>query len=132
MFGATWEWAGSYRTSEKSISPFHWSEVPRLVEDLLANTRVQYEHANASPDALDSLAARFHHKLVHIHPWPNGNGRHARLTTDLLLRRWGRPPFSWGSATKYADDATPRKAYLTALRQADAGSYEELIRFVRT
>ena len=132
MFAKTWRWAGKYGTSEKSISRFAWSEVPRLVNDLLANTRVQHAHAKHSPEALDELAARFHHQLVLIHPWPNGNGRHARLATDLLLRRWGRPPFSWGSATPHADGAALRTSYLSALRAADAGSVDALVRFVRT
>lgn len=132
MFEKTWTWAGKYRTSERSISPHRRSDVPRLVNDLVANTREQYEHAKASSKALDELAARFHHQLVLIHPWSNGNGRHARLATDLLLRRWGRPHFSWGSATDHGDDSALRKSYLTSLRAADAGNFDALFRFVRS
>lgn len=84
------------------------------------------------PAAMDKLAARFHHHLVQIHPWPNGNGRHARLATDLLLHRWGRPHFSWGGATHASDDSALRDNYLTALRAADAGSFDELFRFARS
>ena len=132
MFEETWTWAGSYRTRDQNISPFRWSEVPRRMNDLLASTRARYEHAKASPDALDKLAARFHHHLVQIHPWPNGNGRHARLATDLLLHRWGRPHFSWGGATHASDDSALRDNYLSALRAADAGSFDELFRFARS
>lgn len=132
MFGKTWRWAGKYRTSNKSIGPFPWQEVPRLVKDLLENTKVQHEAAKHSPEELDAVAARFHHQLVLIHPWPNGNGRHAREATDLLLRRWGRPPFSWGAASKRADSQELRQEYLRALRAADAGKMEPLVRFVRT
>lgn len=132
MFDKTWEWAGTYRTSDKGISPFHWSEVPRRVHDLLTNTRVQCGHAAGSPEALDELAARFHHELVRIHPWSNGNGRHARLAADVLLHQWGRPHFSWGSATNYPDRSALRTSYLAALRDADAGSYDKLLRFVRS
>lgn len=131
MFGKTWRWAGTYRTSEKSISPFTWSEVPRLVSDLLENTRAQHAHAMRSDRALDELAARFHHQLVLIHPWPNGNGRHARLATDLLLRRWGRPPFSWGSATSSGPHDVVRTRYLQALAAADNGRFDALYGFVR-
>lgn len=132
MFEKTWKWAGKYRTSNKSIGPCPWQEVPRLIRDLLANTKVQYEAAKHSPDELDAVAARFHHQLVLIHPWPNGNGRHAREATDMLLRKWGRPPFSWGAASKRADNQELRQEYLRALRAADGGNVEPLMRFVRT
>lgn len=132
MFEKTWRWAGKYRTSSKSIGPHPWQEVPRLVRDLLENTKVQYEGAKHSPAELDAVAARFHHQLVLIHPWPNGNGRHAREATDLLLRKWWRPPFSWGAASKRAENQQLRQEYLRALRDADGGNVEPLIRFVRT
>lgn len=132
MFAQTWTWAGIYRTSEKSISRYSWAEVPRLVRDLLANTQEQFEVIKDSAEALDQLAARFHRQLVLIHPWPNGNGRHARLATDLLLQRWGRPLFTWGSRSNHADGAALRRSYLTSLRDADAGRFEPLERFVRS
>jgi Fic-DOC domain mobile mystery protein B len=132
MFDKTWTWAGHYRTSDKSISPFAWSEVPRLVNDLVENTKAQYDYSDRSPAALDAIAARFHHQLVWIHPWPNGNGRHARLATDLLLRRWGRPPFSWGSASPHPNTAALRQEYLHVLRAADGGHFEALSHFVRS
>ena len=83
-------------TEWAEIRTCHWPEVPRLVRDLIANTQVEYVQSAKAPAALDELAVRFHHELVRIHPWPNGNGRHGRLATDVLLRSWGRPPFSWG------------------------------------
>lgn len=132
MFDKTWAWAGKYRTSNKSIGPYTWQEVPRLMRDLLANTRAQYDEAKHSPDKVDAVAARFHHQLVLIHPWPNGNGRHAREATDLLLRRWGRPAFSWGMASKREENQEVRREYLGALRAADSGSLEALMRFVRS
>ena len=132
MFEKTWRWAGKYRTSDKSIGTYSWQEVPRLVRDLLENTKTQHEAAKHSADELDAVATRFHHQLVLIHPWPNGNGRHAREATDLLLRRWGRPPFSWGASSKRADNQELRQEYLRALRAADAGNVEPLVRFVRT
>lgn len=131
MFDKTWNWAGKYRTSNKSIGPYSWEEVPRLIRDLLENTRTQYEAARHSPDELDVVAVRFHHQLVCIHPWPNGNGRHAREATDLLLRKWGRPAFSWGAGAARTHNKELRHEYLLALRAADAGSIEPLLRFVR-
>lgn len=130
MFGETWRWAGTYRTSDKNISPYRWTQVPELMENVVANTRTRYVSSDKSPAALDDIAMRFHHELVHIHAWPNGNGRHARLATDLLLRSWGRPLFTWGSSAS-GSDADLRARYMTALRHADGGDYTLLMRFVR-
>ena len=132
MFDETWAWAGTFRRSDKSISPFHWTEVPRLLHDLVADTRERHAQCDGSAIVLDTLAARFHHELVRIHPWPNGNGRHARLATDLLLRNWRRPPFTWGALDSAVDRVETRARYLTALRAADAGSLDSLLQFVRT
>lgn len=131
MFDETWEWAGAFRRSDKNISPSHWTEVPRLVRDLIANTEIQYERSEKTPAALDELAIRFHYELVRVHPWPNGNGRHGRLATDLLLRMWGRPPFSWGSRVHLTKQGESRALYLAALKAADSGTFEELTRFAR-
>jgi len=81
----------------------------------------------------DELAIRFHHQLVLIHPFPNGNGRHSRLITDLLLQKMGREPFSWGSGGYAAlvSQSELRAEYLTALRAADAGDIAPLLAFAR-
>lgn len=131
MFGQTWTWAGEFRTSEKTISPYGWPEVPRLVRDLLANAATQHDAIIEGRDALDELAARFHHELVRIHPWPNGNGRHSRLATELLLQRWRRPPFTWGAASGGVDQLANRDRYIAALRRADDGDFKQLYEFVR-
>lgn len=130
MLGETWRWAGAYRTSDKSISPYRWTQVPELMENLVANTRARYESSDKASEAIDDLAMRFHHELVHIHPWPNGNGRHARLATDLLLQSWHRPPFTWGAGASLSD-ADLRAQYVTALQLADTSDYSLLRRFVR-
>lgn len=130
MFGHTWSWAGIYRRTDTNISPHRWTQVPELMENLVANTQVRHERSDRSPEALDELALRFHHELVHIHPWPNGNGRHARLATDLLLRSWNRPPFTWSEGAKLSGTDL-RARYITALQRADAGDYSLLRQFVR-
>jgi len=132
MFGETWAWAGEFRRAEKNLSPYHWTEVPRLLADLVANMRVQHERSERTPEALDELAIRFHHELVRIHPWPNGNGRHSRLATDLLLRGWGRPPFTWGNAGHQEHRGETRVRYIAALKRADAGDFDDLLRFARS
>jgi Fic-DOC domain mobile mystery protein B len=132
MFGATWRWAGTFRRSDKSISPRHWSQVPALMHDLVNDTRAQRETSERTGGATDESAMRFHHRLVHIHPWPNGNGRHARLATDLLLREWSRPAFTWGNATGAGSADSVRRRYLGALEAADGGAFEALRAFVRS
>ncbi|MCR4338285.1 MAG: Fic family protein, partial [Gemmatimonadaceae bacterium] len=130
MFGETWRWAGTYRISDKNFSPYRWTQVPELMESLGANTRTRCESSGKSPEALDDIALRFHHELVHIHPWPNGNGRHARLATDLLLQSWGRPRFTWGEGAGLSDTEL-RARHITALQHTDAGDYSLLRQFVR-
>jgi Fic-DOC domain mobile mystery protein B len=130
MFGETWVWAGQFRTTDKGIGPYLPSDIGRALTDLCENTAAQYSASTGSAEDLDDIAVRFHHELVRIHPWPNGNGRHARLATDLLLERWGRPAFSWGSV-QHEDPLARRAAYLAALRAADGWVLAPLHAFVR-
>ena len=95
MFGQTWRWAGTFRKSDKNIG-VDWLRIGVELKNLLDDVRYQVEHSSLSPD---EIAVRFHHRLVAIHPFPNGNGRHARLMADLLADRLGRPRFTWGSAS---------------------------------
>lgn len=125
MFDATWRWAGRYRTSEKSIG-VTWESVPTQLRDLLGNTRAQVEAASLPRD---EIAARLHHRLVLIHPFANGNGRHARAFTDEFLRSVGVSPFTWGAGSAAGD---VRAAYLAALRAADRGEFGPLVKFVRS
>lgn len=127
LFGATWRWAGTFRTSGKNIG-VDPAQIAVKLRELLEDARYWIEHGTYP---LDGIAARFHHRLVVIHPFPNGNGRHARLMTDVLLRRNGATVFSWGGANlETAGDARDR--YLAALRAADAGNYRPLQEFVRS
>lgn len=129
MFGDTWAWAGTYRKSDKNIG-CDWRNVSTKVRTLMENTQFQIEH-QAMP--LDELAARFHHNLVSIHPFPNGNGRCCRLITDLLLRKMGLKPFSWGSGgyASLVSQNLLRAEYLEALRTADKGDITPLLVFAR-
>jgi Fic-DOC domain mobile mystery protein B len=128
MFGNTWKWAGSFRITDKNIGVDPSSQVTIKLRDLLGDAR--YWLANKTYP-MDEIGARFHHRLVAIHPFPNGNGRHARLMTDTLLRHNGADAFTWGGANlKAAGDARDR--YLAALRAADGGDYAPLLAFVRS
>jgi Fic-DOC domain mobile mystery protein B len=90
MLGRVWRWAGQYRRSAKNIGIDAY-RIPQELRQLIDDCRYWVEHNTFDPD---EIAARFHHRLVSIHPFPNGNGRHARLATDLLLVALGRPRFS--------------------------------------
>lgn len=127
MFGRTWRWAGKFPTTEKNIGVDPLQIAPEL-KKLVDDVAYQIDHKAYS---LDEIAARFHHRLTWIHPFPNGNGRHARLMTDLLLTRNGAPPFSWGEDDLVADTEI-RRRYIAALRSADARDYTSLFAFVRS
>lgn len=127
MFGGTWSWAGSFRKSNKNIG-VEWQQIGVKLHDLLNDTRYQIDHATYPPD---EIAARFHHRLVAIHPFPNGNGRHARTMADLLVQKLGQPRFTWGN--KRLTGATETRArYIEALRAGDSGDIKLLMVFVRS
>lgn len=127
MLGETWSWAGGFRTSDKNIG-VEWQQVGVKLRDLLNDASYQIEHA-AYPH--DEIATRFHHRLVLIHPFPNGNGRHARLMADLLIQELGQPRFSWGSKN-LSDESETRARYIEALQAADSGDIRLLMDFVRS
>jgi Fic-DOC domain mobile mystery protein B len=127
MFCNVWRWAGIFRRSEKNIG-VAWHQVPIELKKLCDDVRYWMENKTFLED---EIAARFHHRLVSIHLFANGNGRHARLVTDLLLvTLLDRPVFTWGSADllKAGQD---RQNYMNALRAADKGDYKLLLEFVR-
>lgn len=127
MFDQTWRWAGRYRSTEKNIGiPHH--QIREALPALLGDVRYWVEHQTFEPD---ELAVRFHHRLVLIHPFANGNGRHARLMADVFLRRQHRPVFTWGGADMVrAGDF--RRRYIDALRAADRNDIQPLVVFARS
>jgi Fic-DOC domain mobile mystery protein B len=127
MFGNTWRWAGRFRTTGKNIG-VDSLQIGVKLRDLLNDTNYWLEHRTY---AVDEIAVRFHHRLVAIHPFPNGNGRHARLMTDVLLKRHGATAFAWGGANLESAGGA-RDRYLAALRTADAGDFAPLRAFVRS
>ena len=127
MFGETWKWAGEFRKSDKNIG-IDWPKISVELRKLLDDVHYQIEHASYPPD---EIAVRFHHRLVAIHPFPNGNGRHARLMADLLAKRLGQSGFTWGSHS-LVDAGTTRQAYIAALQAADARDYASLLAFARS
>lgn len=127
MYGNVWKWAGKFRTSGKNIGVDAY-KIPTELKELIDTVEYWIEHTTYEPD---EMAARFHHRLVYIHPYPNGNGRHARLATDLLLKSMEKEPFTWGSKNLVSQSET-RSQYIAALRAADSHDYEKLFKFVRS
>lgn len=127
MFGKVWRWAGQYRTTPRNIGidPYRIpTEMRQLIDD------VQFWVASETYPP-DEIAVRFSHRLVAIHPFPNGNGRFSRMVGDMLAVQLGRPRFTWGSAS-LVDASETRAAYIAALRAADAHDIEPLLAFARS
>lgn len=127
MFGEVWKWAGSYRQTARNIgveaNRIH-NEMPMMFDDI----RYWVEDKTFPPD---EIAIRLHHRLVAIHPFPNGNGRHARLLADLLIERLGGQAFTWGGST-LADVGELRTKYVDALKAADNHDLQPLVAFARS
>jgi Fic-DOC domain mobile mystery protein B len=128
MFGNVWKWAGTFRRSDKNIG-VSWRMIPNDLKQLCDDVRYWIKNQTFQDD---EIAARFHHRLVQIHPFSNGNGRHARLMADILLEHFfDEPPFTWGTAN-LVQTGEDRRQYIESLRAADKGDYEPLMRFVRS
>lgn len=127
MFGDVWRWAGHYRTTPRNIGVDAY-RIAMDVRQLVDDARYWVEHKTYLPD---EIAVRFSHRLVAIHPFPNGNGRLSRLVGDLLARQLGRPAFSWGR-TSLIDAGTTRARYVEALRAADNHNIGPLLQFARS
>lgn len=128
MFSSVWEWAGTFRRTDKNIGVSKF-EIGVALKGLLDDCKYWVEHKSFSPD---ETAIRFKHRLVSIHCFANGNGRHSRLMADIVIEKvFNEPVFSWGrnSLTKHN---TERSAYISALREADKGNLTLLVAFGRS
>ena len=127
MYGDVWEWAGRYRLRETNIgiAPV---EIASAVRTLVGDTRAWVDSATYERN---ELAIRFHHRLVAIHPFPNGNGRHGRVAADYLVLALDGPPFGWGAGLETNTQGL-RQAYRHALQRADDGEFSALVCFARS
>lgn len=127
MFRRVWRWAGRIRDSERNIGV-----APHLIEtgigQLTGDVRYWIDQG-AFPS--DEIAVRFHHRLVAIHPFPNGNGRHGRLAADLMIHQLGGARFTWGRENLVEADET-RRTYVRALKAADQHDIGPLLDFARS
>jgi Fic-DOC domain mobile mystery protein B len=126
MLGAVWEWGGRYRETELTIGvPAHQirEEIAKLCDD-----RLFWDKDKNMP--IIERAARLHARLAWIHPFRNGNGRHARLITDIFLYSHRHALPEWPHS-ELIQEGTPREEYLVAMKQADRGNFESLITFTK-
>lgn len=125
MYGNVWAWAGEFRKTEKNIGVKSYL-IPMQLKELCDDALYWIENKSYSPE---EIAIYFKHRLVSIHCFPNGNGRHSRLMADIIIEKlFGKEPFSWGAANLSKDSDT-RKAYLKAVKQADGNEYRPLLDF---
>jgi Fic-DOC domain mobile mystery protein B len=131
MFDNVWKWAGTYRKHELNIG-CDPREILQRIPQLLDNTQYWLEHKTFP---VDECLVRFHHQLVSkIHPFPNGNGRHARMITDIVAVKLGHPEFTWGAGKDLVAEGDARIRYLAALRALDANENDvkALLGFARS
>ena len=127
MFGEVWKWAGSYRKTERNLG-IEAFRIPAAMPEMLSDVHHWIAHGTYPPD---EIAVRLHHRLVSIHPFANGNGRHARMLADLLIEKLDGESFSWGGG-RLADVGTLRARYIAALQAADGHDIRPLLVFARS
>ncbi|HEV7227406.1 mobile mystery protein B [Brevundimonas sp.] len=127
MFGKVWAWAGTFSQEVDRRIGLDRHLIEPALYALVDDVRYWIQHQSYPTD---EIAARFHHALTRIHPFPNGNGRHARLASDLLLVALEGVPFTWGG-TALTTTSAMRDDYVAALRAADAHDLRPLLAFVR-
>ena len=128
MYKDVWLWAGAFRKTNKNIGVDRW-QIAIELKNLLDDAGSWIESNTYSPD---EIAIRFKHRIVSIHCFSNGNGRHSRLMADMIIEKiFDRPVFTWG-AGNLSKESENRKQYLNALKLADFGNYEALLRFARS
>ena len=127
MYGDIWKWAGEFRKTDKNIG-IKWVQIGIELKNLIDDTRYWIENKTYSPE---EISIRFKHRIVAIHCFPNGNGRHSRLMADIIIESiFGKEIFSWHTSNMVKADET-RKAYITALKDADNGNINPLIEFAK-
>ena len=127
LFAKVWRWAGQFRNTGENIG-IDPRYISVQLRQLLDNANYWVEHETYPPL---EIAARLHHKLVYIHLFPNGNGRHSRIVADAVLTKMlAREPIDWSGGYDLQLMSERRRTYIDALRAADQGNMEPLLAFV--
>jgi Fic-DOC domain mobile mystery protein B len=125
MYGEVWKWAGEFRKSQKNIG-VEWTKIPLELKKLLEDTMYWIENNTFSPE---EISIRFKHRIVSIHCFPNGNGRHSRMMADIIMETvFGKDVFKWHQSNMVKANLT-RKKYIDALKMADNGDIGPLVNF---
>lgn len=127
MFDKTWKWAGKTRKTSKNIG-VDITQIYEMTKNLCDDVKYQIENEIFTTG---EIGARFHHRLVQIHLFPNGNGRHSRFVTDILMKSLKQPAFTWGDKDLYHEGGL-RSKYISALKEADKNNYKPLVDFVNS
>ena len=128
MYGSVWKWAGQYRKTNKNIG-VDKLEISTTLRSLIDDAKYWLENSVYEPD---EFAIRFKHRLVSIHCFPNGNGRHSRMIADIIIEKiYKQPVFSWGDSS-FSEETDIRDKYLKALRKADKGNFDLLFNDIQT
>lgn len=128
MYGEVWKWAGQFRKSDKNRWIDKW-QIPVALKALLEDALFWVKNETYSPD---EIAIRFKHRIVSIHCFSNGNGRHSRLMADIIVEKiYKLPVFSWGAAN-LSKESQIREIYLQAVKEADNENHNQLIEFSRS
>ncbi|MGB5417435.1 mobile mystery protein B [Algibacter sp.] len=127
MYGDVWKWAGDFRKTEKNIG-IPWTQIGIELKNLLDDTKYWIENKTFPPE---EIAIRFKHRIVSIHCFPNGNGRHSRMMADIIMESiFENEIFSWHQSNMVKANET-RNQYIKALREADKGNFKQLIEFAK-
>jgi Fic-DOC domain mobile mystery protein B len=128
MFGSVWSWAGTFRRIDKNIG-VDWRTIGIELKKLLDDCYYWLSNKTFSEE---EIAVRLKHRLVYIHPFSNGNGRHSRLMADIMMEKvFHKPIFSWGGINLVSAD-NGRSDYIKALKAADGGDYTLLLDFAES
>ncbi|NND05898.1 MAG: mobile mystery protein B [Saprospiraceae bacterium] len=128
MYGDVWDWAGNFRKTNKNLRIDKW-QISVALKTLCDDTLYWVKHKTFTPD---EIAIRFKDRIVSIHCFPNGNGRHSRLMADVIITKvFNLPLFSWGSSD-LVHQGEARSNYLKAVKAADKGDFERLLKFARS
>jgi Fic-DOC domain mobile mystery protein B len=128
MYGDTWKWAGKFRRTDKNIG-VKWTTIPLELKVLIDDAHYWVQNEVYTPT---EIAIRIKHRIVSIHCFPNGNGRHSRLLADIIVQKgYELPRFTWGAST-YSNQEKLRYAYIKALRAADQGDIKPLMVFAQS
>ena len=127
MYGDVWKWAGEFRKTEKNIG-IPWTQIGIELKILLDDTKYWIDNNTFPPE---EIAIRFKHRIVSIHCFPNGNGRHSRIMADIIMESiFGNEIFSWHQSNMVKANET-RNQYIKALKEADKGNFKQLIQFAK-